>query len=84
VILDLTSLTTELLTKLLKKLKLLIGLDLKLILKPKEKVSSQRELPSNLPLKEALRILERIANERTMSGDSFNRPVCGAVRYRER
>jgi len=51
VILDLTSLTTELLTKLLKKPKLLIGLDLKLILKPKEKVSSQRELPSNLLLK---------------------------------
>ena len=28
--------------------------------------------------------LERVANECTVSGDSFNRPGCGAVRYRER
>jgi len=29
-------------------------------------------------------ILERIANVFTVSGDSFNRPGCGAVRRRER
>jgi hypothetical protein len=27
---------------------------------------------------------ERIANECTVSGDSFIRPGCGAVQYRER
>jgi hypothetical protein len=28
--------------------------------------------------------LDRIANEYTVSGDSFNRHGCGAVQYRER
>jgi hypothetical protein len=28
--------------------------------------------------------LERIANEYTVSGDSFNHHCCGAVQYRER
>jgi hypothetical protein len=29
-------------------------------------------------------IIDRIANACTVSGDSFNRPSCGAVQYRER